>query len=107
MPSEKSVYLPNKSIAKNAHISSFVQYQEMYQRSIDNPEEFWGDIAKQFHWETPININKFFSYNFDTKKGPIYSKWMDGATTNISYNLLDRNIRNGHGDKIAFYWYVI
>ncbi|KAJ8928991.1 hypothetical protein NQ314_018348, partial [Rhamnusium bicolor] len=104
MPSEKSVYQPNPAIARNAYISSFAQYKEMYQKSIDNPEEFWGDIAKQFYWETPIDINKFFRYNFDVTKGPIFNKWFDGATTNVSYNLLDRNIRNGHGDKIAFYW---
>ncbi|XP_017768260.1 PREDICTED: acetyl-coenzyme A synthetase [Nicrophorus vespilloides] len=104
MPSEKTVYLPDKNVAKNAHISSFAQYKEMYQQSIDNPEEFWGEIAKQFHWENPINYDKFFTFNFDVCKGPIYTKWLDGATTNISYNLLDRNIRNGHGDKIAFYW---
>ncbi|XP_018564105.1 acetyl-coenzyme A synthetase [Anoplophora glabripennis] len=104
MPSEKSVYQPNAALAKNAYVSSFAQYKEMYQKSIDNPEEFWGDIAKQFYWETPIDINRFFRYNFDVTKGPIFNKWLDGATTNISYNLLDRNIRNGHGDKVAFYW---
>lgn len=76
----------------------------MYQKSIDKPDEFWGDIAKQFHWETPINYDKFHTFNFDITKGPIFTKWMDGATTNICYNLLDRNVRNGHGEKIAFYW---
>ncbi|CAH0545894.1 unnamed protein product [Brassicogethes aeneus] len=104
MPSEKTVYQPNPALSKIAYVSSLNQYQEMYQRSIDNPEDFWGEIAKQFHWETPIDINKFFRYNFDVTKGPIFTKWLDGATTNISYNLLDRNVRNGNGDKVAFYW---
>lgn len=104
MPSEQSVYLPNAAFAKNAHVSSMIQYKEMYKQSIDNPEEFWGDIAKQFYWETQPNPDKFFTYNFDIRKGPIFSKWLDGATTNICYNLLDRNIRGGHGDKVAFYW---
>lgn len=107
MPSERSVYQPNSALAKNAYCSSTDQYRTLYKQSIDNPEEFWGEIAKQFHWETPIDINRFFRYNFDITKGPIYTKWLDGATTNISYNLLDRNIRNGHGDKVAFYWYGI
>lgn len=31
-------------------------------------------------------------------------KWMEGATTNISFNLLDKNVKSGNGDKIAFYW---
>ncbi|XP_063240789.1 acetyl-coenzyme A synthetase isoform X2 [Bacillus rossius redtenbacheri] len=100
----KTVYLPNAKFSKKAHVSTLSQYKDMYQESIDNPCEFWGNIAKQFHWETPISADKFFSYNFDITKGPIFIKWLEGATTNICYNLLDRNIRNGHGDKIAFYW---
>lgn len=104
MPSEKSIYYPDPTIARNAYVSTFNQYKELYQRSLDNPEEFWGEIAKQFHWETPANHDRFFDYNFDVTKGPIFTKWLDGATTNISYNLLDRNVRNGNGDKVAFYW---
>lgn len=76
----------------------------MYQKSIDNPEEFWGEIAKQFYFETPANVDKFFTYNFDICKGPIFTKWLEGATTNVCYNLLDRNIKAGHGEKVAFYW---
>lgn len=104
MPSEKSVYQPDKLLAKNAYVSSFAQYKEMYQLSLDKPADFWGEIAKQFHWETPFDPENFCAYNFDVCKGPIFTKWMDGATTNVSYNLLDRNIRNGNGDKVAFYW---
>lgn len=106
MPSEKTVYNPDSAISRNAYISSFNQYRELYRRSLDNPEEFWGEIAKQFYWETTANHDRFFDYNFDVTKGPIFTKWLDGATTNISFNLLDRNVRNGNGDKIAFYWLV-
>ena len=27
---------------------------QMYKRSIDDPEGFWGDIASEFHWETKV-----------------------------------------------------
>lgn len=106
MPSGKNVFHPSAHVAKNAHVSSYLQYKEMYQQSIENPEEFWGEICKQFHWENPIDIDRFFNYNFDTRKGPIFNKWLDKATTNVSYNLLDRNIKKGCGDKVAFYWSV-
>merc|ERR1719369_1007169 len=43
-------------------------------------------------------------YNFDIGKGPIKIEWMVGAQTNICHNALDRNVENGNGDKIAFYW---
>ena len=43
-------------------------------------------------------------YNFDLRKGPIKIEWMKGAKTNMSYNCLDRNVENGHGEKVAFHW---
>lgn len=102
--SVKSVYAPNSKLSKNAYISSMAQYEEMYKTSIEKPEEFWLPIYKQFHWETPYTPGKFVNFNFDSSKGPVEIKWLEGATTNICYNLLDRNVRCGNGDKIAYYW---
>lgn len=73
-------------------------------RSIKEPASFWGDIAKEFYWETQASESNFFSYNFNLDKGDIFVKWMEGASTNISFNLLDKNVKSGNGDKIAFYW---
>lgn len=98
------IFAPDKDLSQNAYISSFEQYQELYKKSIENPQLFWSEIAKQFHWETEANPKEFFSYNFDIRKGSIYTKWMAGASTNLSYNLLDRNVKNGLADQIAYYW---
>uniref|UniRef100_A0A674CU91 Acetyl-coenzyme A synthetase n=1 Tax=Salmo trutta TaxID=8032 RepID=A0A674CU91_SALTR len=66
--------------------------------------EFWGDIAKDFYWKSK-HTGQFLDYNFDVKKGEIYIKCMEGATTNICYNVLDRNVHERKlGDKVAFYW---
>lgn len=46
----------------------------------------------------------FCEYNFDMRKGPIGVKWFTGAQTNVSYNALDRHVKAGRGDKVAFYW---
>lgn len=100
------VFAPNEEISKNAYVGSFEQYQELYKKSIEDPQSFWGDIAKQFHWETEANPKDFFSYNFDIRKGSIFTKWMGGASTNLSFNLLDRNVKNGLADQIAYYWWV-
>lgn len=97
-------YEPTDAIRRNAYVNSMEQYQEMYKKSLEDPQAFWGDIAKQFHWETEADPNEFFSYNFDVTKGPIYTKWMSGASTNISFNLLDRHVKNGHADQVAYYW---
>ncbi|XP_076248338.1 acetyl coenzyme A synthase [Calliopsis andreniformis] len=98
------IYYPNPEIAKNSYCGSMEQYRKMYEKSLSNPAEFWGEISKQFYWETPAKENSFFSYNFNLSKGDIFIKWMVGASTNISFNLLDKNVKSGNGDKIAFYW---
>lgn len=105
MPSGDLIYKPHPDISKNAFISDMEQYHELYKQSIENPTAFWSTVSKQFHWETPPTDTKnYLSYNFDISKGSIYTKWLEGASTNICYNLLDRNIKNGNADTIAFYW---
>ncbi|XP_070499766.1 acetyl-coenzyme A synthetase [Chironomus tepperi] len=101
---EQNIFQPDPKLSRSSYISSIQQYEELYKLSINHPEKFWNNVVKQFHWETPADSKNFMTYNFDISKGPISIKWMEGASTNICYNLLDRNIKNGHGDKIAFYW---
>lgn len=68
--------------------------------------EFWGVIAKDFFWKSKPT-GPFLSYNFDVTKGEIFIKCMEGASTNICYNLLDRNVHERKlGDRIAFFWLV-
>ncbi|XP_051518582.1 acetyl-coenzyme A synthetase, cytoplasmic isoform X3 [Myxocyprinus asiaticus] len=91
-------------LKKDAHIPSFEKYKELYIKSVESPEEFWGDVAKDFFWKTKYT-GKFLDYNFDVTKGEIFVKCMEGATTNICYNVLDRNVHERKlGDKVAFYW---
>ncbi|XP_072917985.1 acetyl-coenzyme A synthetase, cytoplasmic isoform X2 [Hemitrygon akajei] len=104
IPVGGDIYYGAAEIAKEAHVPSFQKYKELYLHSIQNPEEFWGKIAKEFYWKTP-QTGSFLDYNFDHTKGKVYIKLMEGATTNICYNLLDRNVYDKKlGDKIAFYW---
>lgn len=100
--SAKELYHPRAEIASSAYVKTLDEYRAKYHDSLEDPEMFWGEVARQFHWEAPWG--KFFSYNFDVRKGPVFIRWLEGATTNICYNLLDRNVRLGHGDRIAYYW---
>lgn len=97
-------FYPPDKLKLEAYVSSMDQYKETYQKSIDDPASFWGDIANEFHWKIPPNQEKFMDFNFDTRKGNVSIKWMEGAVTNISYNMLDRNVEKGLGDNVAFYW---
>ena len=68
----------------------------MYQRSIDDPEGFWGEIAKDFHWYRPWK--KVVEWNVPD------AKWFVNGTTNICANCVDRQVENGHGDELAILW---
>ena len=94
---------PPESLRQSAHVKSFQEYQQLYEQSVSDPETFWSGIAEQFYWESKPD-GPFLNFNFDIRKGPIFIKWMEGAKTNICYNMLDRHVKNGLGNKIAFYW---
>ena len=95
------VFPPDPDFVKNAYISSMQQYQEMYDRSINDPERFWSEIALDFHWFR--KWDKVRSFNYDVRKGPIELKWFEGGKTNITYNCLDRHLET-RGDQVAIIW---
>ncbi|XP_076208432.1 acetyl-coenzyme A synthetase, cytoplasmic isoform X2 [Aptenodytes patagonicus] len=105
LPEEQArLYRPRPELLPAAHVPSLPHYERLYQRSVEEPQEFWGDVAKEFYWKSQ-HVGPFLKYNFDVSKGKIFIEWMKGATTNICYNLLDRNVNEKKlGDKIAFYW---
>ncbi|XP_058418823.1 acetyl-coenzyme A synthetase, cytoplasmic isoform X3 [Diceros bicornis minor] len=95
---------PPPEVSRSAHVPSLQRYRQLHQRSVEEPREFWGDIAKEFYWKTPCP-GPFLQYNFDVTKGKIFIEWMKGATTNVCYNVLDRIVHEKKlGDKVAFYW---
>ncbi|XP_072931057.1 acetyl-coenzyme A synthetase [Epargyreus clarus] len=98
------VYQPPALVVDKSRLPSFAKYKEMHKKSIENPEEFWSEIANEFFWQVPYEPGNFVSYNFDSSQGEVFAKWMEGAVTNICFNILDRNVMNGHGEKVAFYW---
>lgn len=75
----------------------------MYKASIEEPEQFWGDMARQFHWATPF-AKVGPTYNFDRTKGKVQVEWFSGGRTNVCYNCLDRNVEAGLGAKTAIFY---
>lgn len=98
------VYEPSDYVVAKSRLPSYDKYNEMYKQSIEDPEGFWSEIVKEFYWHTPPQPENFLSYNFNVNNGKIFTKCLNGAVTNVCFNLLDRNVRNGFGDKIAYYW---
>lgn len=69
-------------------------YDEAYQRSISDPDGFWGDAAKAIDWFTPATR----VLNGDN---PPYYCWFEGATCNTCYNAVDRHVEAGRGEQAA------
>jgi len=78
-------------------ITSFEEYQQVYQKSVEQPEEFWADIAGNFQWRKPWL--KVLEWNFTEPN----IKWFRGAKLNITENCLDRHLAK-LGDKPAIIW---
>ncbi|KAM4706173.1 acetyl-coenzyme A synthetase, cytoplasmic-like [Rhinophrynus dorsalis] len=103
-PEDELTYPPPPTLQEHAHIPGFNAYTALYNKSIQNPQEFWMDVASEFYWKKPPS-GKVLDYNFDITKGKIFVEFMKGAKTNICYNVLDRNVMEKNlGDKTAFFW---
>ena len=93
---EDRVFPPPAEFAAKAHVGSLADYEELYARSIADPEGFWDSAAKELHWFAPWT--RVLDWNLP------WAKWFVGGKTNISYNCLDRHVHNGKRDKTAILW---
>ncbi|MEZ4959905.1 MAG: acetate--CoA ligase [Saprospiraceae bacterium] len=75
-------------------LKTFDEYKTAYQRSVEDPEGFWADIASTFHWDK--KWDKVLEWEFKTPD----VKWFSGGQTNITYNCLDRHLAT-RGDQTA------
>lgn len=75
-------------------INSLEDYKNTYQKSIENPEAFWDEIAKTFTWKKPYT--KVLNWNF---KEPNI-QWFSDGELNITENCLDRHLET-RGDQVA------
>ena len=64
------------------------RYDQMYARSITDPQGFWGEHGKRIDWFKPYTRVKDTSY--DTHHVSI--KWFEDGVTNIAYNCIDRHL---------------
>lgn len=95
--SEEKTYPVSKTAASQSHLSAS-QYNEMYQKSIDDAETFWAEQASEFLtvFETWDQVS---SSDFTTAT----ATWFRGAKLNASYNCIDRHLEK-RGDQTAIIW---
>ena len=95
--SEEKVYPVSAETAAHAHINA-AKYQEMYQRSVKDPDGFWGDAAEEF-----LTWSKKWDKVSDWDFNEANIKWFQGGKLNVSYNCLDRHLET-RGDQTALIW---
>ncbi len=96
---ENRVFQPPAAVTlgfKKWIVGSMDEYRSLHQRSLDDPDGFWGEVARELDWFRPWN--KTVEWNVPD------AKWFVGGTTNICHNCIDRQVKAGHGDQVALIW---
>ncbi|HET8935499.1 MAG TPA: acetate--CoA ligase [Polyangiales bacterium] len=93
---EQRVFPPPTEFASRARVPDLAAYQALYKRSIEDPEGFFAEHARELHWfKAPTKVLEW---------DPPFAKWFSDGTLNLAYNCLDRHVAAGRGDKVALIW---
>ena len=81
----------------NPRITNMAEYEAAYKQSVEQPEEFWANMAHEFTWKKKWDNTLRWDFNeFDVK-------WFEGGQLNITENCLDRHLEK-RGDQAAIIW---
>lgn len=72
------------------------RYLDIYQKSLDDIEEFWENEARKLEW--------FRTWDKVLEWDPPFAKWFPGGLLNASYLCVDRHLKNWRRNKVAIYW---
>ena len=70
------------------------RYEEIYRRSLEDPDGFWAEAATAIDWDEP------WERVLDDSQAPFY-RWFSGGRLNTCHNALDRHVEGGRGDQLA------
>jgi propionyl-CoA synthetase len=70
------------------------RFDEVYARSLKDPEGFWSEAAEALHWD------RRWDRVLDDSRPPFY-RWFAGGRLNTCYNAVDRHVEAGRGDQAA------
>jgi acetyl-CoA synthetase len=93
---ENRVFAPPAEFAAKAHIKSVAEYEAMYRRSVEQPDQFWAEAAKELDWFAP--------WTKVIEGEAQHAKWFINGKLNLSYNCVDRHALGARTNKIALIW---
>ncbi|XP_041982919.1 acyl-CoA synthetase short-chain family member 3, mitochondrial [Aricia agestis] len=70
------------------------EYLSTYQRSLDDPEGFWGEVGGLLEWTKPWD-------RVLDDSNPPFTKWWVGGELSVCHNALDRHVAAGRGEQVA------
>src|SRR5262245_10144388 len=70
------------------------RFDDVFRRSLDDPESFWAEAAAAIDWDEP------WDRVLDDSRAPFY-RWFSGGLMNTCYNALDRHVDRGRADQPA------
>ena len=95
---EQLVYEPSDSVKTKATIKTMEEYRKLYEKSVKDPEKFWGELAGELDWKK--KWNKVLEWDFSKPE----IKWFVGGKLNASYNCLDKHLNTWRRNKVALIW---
>jgi acetyl-CoA synthetase len=95
--SEVITYPVPAAVAQGAHIDK-ATYEDMYRRSLEQPELFWAEQAERFlYWQKPWQQVSEFDFHQGT------ASWFGGGVLNVAENCIDRHLPE-RADQVAIIW---
>ena len=98
MSDTNKTYPVLKEATKDAWIDA-AKYQEMYDKSIADPEGFWSEQGKRLDWIKPFTKVKNTTFEYPD----VSIKWYEDGTLNVCANCVDRHLAT-RGDQTAIIW---
>ena len=89
--------MSESSLPFNDRVVPANRLKEEWEKSINDPQEFWAEKAKAIDWF------KTWDKVLDDSNKPFY-KWFSGGLLNISYNALDRHLKTPKKNMLAYIW---
>ena len=94
---ESRLFPPSDDFSSQSRIGSLAEYEALYERARQDPEGFWGDLARQeLHW--------FEDFHTVLEWNEPVASWFVGGKTNASYNCLDIHLETDRADQPAIIW---
>jgi len=91
---------------RKQNLENLDTYKAMYAQSVEDPAAFWHKMAaEELYWSKAPSPdpNKVLNWSFETSEGkPPEVSWFADGESNVCYNALDRHVKAGKGDRVAF-----